>query len=55
MFLFIFFDFLNNENVDNFVLILNFKYLFFDKKKIYGFVKMLFKRKVCNDYFIWKM
>lgn len=33
MFLFIFFDFLNNENVDNFVLILNFKYLFFDKKK----------------------
>lgn len=27
------FDFLNNENVDNFVLILNFKYLFFDKKK----------------------
>lgn len=24
------------------------------KKKTYGFVKMLFKRKVCNDYFIWK-
>lgn len=38
------------------MLIINFKYLFFDKKKTYGFVKMLFKSclKVCNDYFIWK-
>lgn len=43
--MFIFFDFLNNENVDNFVLILNFKYLFFDKKKFMVLLKCCLKEK----------